>query len=791
MPVDDAAWPPADAPGSPGIAPTWTSSNKDVVGTSLGPSRVWFTLGHGIINEVYYPRVDLPQIRDLGFIVADGQGFWCEIKRLSNYRLDLPAPGVPAPVVTHRHERFELTLRIVPDPRRDALLIEVALTGDESLRPYVLLAPHLGGSGWNNLAAAGRHYGRNVLWAEQGPFGLAIAASDRTQAEALGRMSAGYVGISDGWQDFAANGAMQWTHERAGPGNVALLGELDRECVLALAFGASRGAAASLALAALAGPFHQTWTEHVAAWQDWHRDCHGGVRTGALNTRLEAQFHTSRMVLRCHMDKTQPGAMVASLSIPWGNTKDDRGGYHLVWPRDLVQCGAALLGVGGEAEARDVLRYLIATQYEDGHWNQNQWLGGTPFWQGIQLDETALPVVLAALLHDHDALAGIEVADMTRRALGFIARMGPVTDQDRWEEDRGINAFTLAACIAALVAGAEFLDGDERSVALDLADDWNARIESWLYATTSPLAVAAGVAGTYIRMAPAEILVDARADLRPLAIRNREQDPGLNADEQVSGDFLQLVRFGLRAPGDSHVVDSLRVADKNLRTDTPSGPAWHRYNCDGYGERADGTEFDGTGQGRAWPLLTGERGHYAILAGNDAMPFLEAMADMAGPGGMLPEQVWDSAPIPERNLYPGKPTGSAMPLAWSHAEFVKLALSAQLRTTFDCPRAVFTRYAGRIPVPERIVWSERAPAGYLPTGRDLRINLSSNATIRWRVGGGEKWNETPTTVCLPGMYTAIIPTRKMRNKSRMQFRWEKGDSKIPGPVHEMTIRDSA
>ncbi|MBK6289718.1 MAG: glycosyl hydrolase [Gammaproteobacteria bacterium] len=691
--MSDSDWPKNDAPGAPGIDPTWTSSDKDLVGTSLGPSRLWFTLGHGILNEVYYPRVDLPQIRDLGFIVADDEGFWCEVKRLEGYRFELPAPGVPAATIVHRHERFELRIRIAPDPRRDVLLIDVVLSGAAKLRPYVLLAPHLGGSGRDNLAAAGRQHGRNVLWAEQGPFGVALVAVNRAQREALARMSAGYVGFSDGWQDFAANKRLSWSHERAGPGNVALIGELERECVVALGFGASRGAAASLATASLTQPFEQPWTEHVSAWQDWHRSCHEGIDVGTCEPALEAQFHTSRMVLRCHMDKLNPGAMVASLSVPWGNNKDDRGGYHLVWPRDLVECASALLAAGGAAEARDVLRYLIATQHEDGHWNQNQWLGGTPFWQGIQLDEAALPVVLAALLHEAGALAGIEVTDMTRRALAFIAREGPVTEQDRWEEDRGINAFTLAACIAALVSGAEFLDGADKSAAIALADEWNSRIESWLFVQGTELARKARVSGHYIRVAPPEVLQDAAALRRPFPIKNRERDPALGADMQVSTDFLQLVRFGLRAPDDPRVRDSLVVADGLLRVETPSGASWHRYNGDGYGEHPDGRGFDGTGVGRAWPLLTGERGHYAMLAGEDPWPYLQAMDRMSGTNGMLPEQVWDAQTLAARNLRPGKPTGSAMPLAWTHAEFVKLLLSIQRGKPVDCPRVVFDRYS--------------------------------------------------------------------------------------------------
>ncbi|MCB1845215.1 MAG: hypothetical protein KDI09_19770, partial [Halioglobus sp.] len=451
--------------------------------------------------------------------------------------------------------------------------------------------------------------------------------------------------------------------------------ELLRSCTLALGFGASRGAAATLAVAALARPFEHAWKKQVDAWTQWHNDCHAATSVESVTEDIDAQWATSRMVLRCHMDKQQPGGLVASLSIPWGNSSDSRGGYHLVWPRDLVECATALLGAGGENEARDVLRYLIATQYQDGHWNQNQWLGGTVFWHGIQLDETALPVVLAALLHEHNALRNIEVTDMVRRALAFIVKMGPISDQDRWEEDRGLNAFTLAVSIAALVSGAALLPDDERALVLDLADDWNARIESWLFTTDSMLARQSGVNGHYMRVAPADGLLDATAARRILPIKNRNPDPGLSAQNQVAMDFLQLVRFGLRSAHDPKLRDSLTVADEHLRVETPAGPGWHRYNEDGYGEHEDGSAYDGTGIGRLWPLLTGERGHYALLAGEDPQPYLATMCAMAGTGGMLPEQVWDVDLSRAEHPGAGRPTGSAMPLAWAHAEFIKLLLS--------------------------------------------------------------------------------------------------------------------
>jgi len=773
-----------DAPGGPGIDPTWTSSNKDLVGTSLGSGRLWFTLGFGIVNEVYYPRVDIPQIRDLGFIVADGKGFWCEIKRLYNYELRLPGAGIPAPTIVHRHERFELGLRIAPDPQRDVLLLEVSLTGDPDLRPYVLLAPHIGGSGHDNAAAAGRHYHRKVLWAEQGPFGLALAAADSRQREAFGRLSVGYVGFSDGWQDFAANKAMSWQYPRAGPGNVAMLGELERTCVLALGFGSSRGAAASLAAAALAQPFDRAWSKHVGAWRNWHAVCHRSTGVEKTQQLLDEQFATSRMVLRCHMDKIYPGAMVASLSVPWGNSRDDRAGYHLVWPRDLVQCATALLGVGGEAEARDVLRYLIATQYEDGHWNQNQWLGGTPFWHGIQLDETALPVLLASLLHEHDALAEIEVADLVRRALAFIIRNGPVTDQDRWEEDRGINAFTLAVSIAALVAGADFLSGPERSIALEVADDWNAKIESWLFVRDTSLAQQFGVPGHYIRMAPPDVCADPDAVRKVLPIKNLDVDPELPYAEQVSTDFLQLVRFGLRSPSDSGVRDSLEIVDGLLRVETPKGFVWHRYNHDGYGEHDDGSEYDGTGRGRGWPLLTGERGHYELLAGNDVASCLRTMCAMSGRSGMLPEQVWDSDAIPEKRLDSGSPTGSAMPLAWTHAEFVKLYLSTQRGRSFDCPDVVFERYKVKNRPSGSSVWSQNAPAHDWRAGSQIRVILADPAEILWRGGPNTDWRRASITESLPGVYTALLPTSELSAGSRIDLTLKSpGDPAAPVEYH--------
>ncbi len=747
------------APGGPGLAPTWSSSNKEVIGCPLGPARLWFTIGGGIVNEVYHPRVDLPQIRDLGFIVADGKGFWVELKRMWKHDVELADAGVPAVRIVHRHERFELMLRITPCDDRDVLLIEVTLDGDAELRPYALLAPRVGGTGLGNNAAVKSHRGRKILCAEQGPLGLALAAVTPAQTDAFTRGSAGFVGENDGWQDFFHHGAMTWEFDAAGPGNVALLGELPRRAVLALGFGSGADSAATLALTALGEPFDASWQRQQTAWGHWHAA--GTPVEGLADMPAEClqQLRTSSMVLRSHRDKIYPGAMVASLSVPWGNTREEREGYHLVWPRDLVECAGALLAVGATTEARNTLRYLLATQNADGHWNQNQWLGGEGYWAGIQLDEAAFPVLLAAALAERDALEGTEVGDMVRRALSFVVRTGPVSDQDRWEEDAGLNTFTLAVCIAALVAGAPHLPADARELALAFADYWNARLEDWTAVADTPLARRHGVPGYYVRVAPPEALTDrcCPPDLM-LAIKNRAADAGLPVSEQVGVDFLQLVRFGLRRADDPLILATVRVVDALLKVDTPSGPSWHRYNGDGYGEHEDGTAYDGTGLGRAWPLLTGERGHYEIAAGRDPLPLITAMVRMASAGGMLPEQVWDAAPIPARGLEPGRPTGGAMPLAWTHAEYIKLLLSRALGRPFDRPESVWQRYRGERPAVRRVMWCEHAAAESLPQGAALTLALLEPGTFRWGHDGWQGVREQQTSAHPLGLHLVEIDT---------------------------------
>jgi len=505
---------------------------------------------------------------------------------------------------------------------------------------------------------------------------------------------------------------------------------------------------------------------------------------GELPDLCAAQVQISTMVLRVHQDKTYPGAMVASLSVPWGNTHEERQGYHLVWPRDLCESAGALLAMGALREARNVLGYLVATQMDDGHWNQNQWLGGTGHWLGVQLDESAFPVLLAAGLEERNALAGTQVRDMTLRALGFLVREGPASDQDRWEEDAGLNTFTLAVCISALVAGAPLLTPEARELALAFADYWNAHLEAWTVVRDSPLARLYGVPGYYVRVAPRESIAGDRCTPdEVLPIRNRQADPNLPAAAQVSLDFLQLVRFGLRRADDPLVLGTVKVADALLKVQTPAGPCWHRYNEDGYGEHDDGSAYDGTGRGRAWPLLTGERGHYELCAGHDPLAYLETMARMASPGGMLPEQVWDAAPIPQRGLEPGRPTGAAMPLVWAHAEYLKLAASRALGRPFDRPSAVWARYQGQRPPLTRVIWTEQAPVAAIPEGCALTIAVRAASVVRWGLDDWQDIREQQTRPNPLGLHLLEIDTARLRAGRGVDFTYRCGADWIGRDFH--------
>jgi glucoamylase len=272
------------------------------------------------------------------------------------------------------------------------------------------------------------------------------------------------------------------------------------------------------------------------------------------------------------------------------------------------------------------------------------------------------------------------------------------------------------------------------------------------------------------------------------------------------------VRLGLRSAHDPRVQDTIKVVDRILKVDTPSGPLYHRYNGDGYGEYPDGRAFDGGGVGRAWPLLVGERGHLAMQSGEDPISYLQTIWRCSSAGGLLPEQVWDAPAIPHLELYPGRPCGSAMPLLWAHAEFLKLLVARDRRRPIELLHAVEQRYLGsnsgskgsigeqttpRPRGPTALVWHWRdeVPVLHLEAGRALVIEDRMAFTLHFGFDGWQR-TEVRTAVMQPfGLWGVRFSAEEFADVMLLNFtrrfgeRWEGIDHRVSlghvGLVHAL------
>ena len=784
-----------EPPGAPGLPARWTSSAKSGVGTALtASSRIWFTISHGILNEIYYPRIDTACTRDVGLIVT-GRNYFSEEKRDADHDVSMIEDGVPAfrLVNTAADGRYRIEKRIVTDPRREALLQHIvfaALQGSLSdYRLHVLIAPHLVNAGAGNTAWVGDYKGTPMLFAS-GRRGVSLALASSVPWIAR---SVGYVGVSDGWQLLSRNGALDERYRRAENGNVALCGEIDLAAdggrvLLALGFGGRPEEAGHRARSSLQDGFDAASDLYVQGWRAWQKKLLPLDRPGGMSTLN--RYRVSTAVLATHRASSFPGAAIASLSIPWGFNKgdEDMGGYHLVWPRDLVETAGAFLAAGAVDEAKSTLAYLMSIQEADGRWSQNVWLDGAPYWGGVQMDECAFPILLADMLRRGGHLTGAELGrfvPMIERAAGYLVRNGPVTSQDRWEEDAGYSPFTLAVEIAALLAAADIVDGVGRVQAArylrETADSWNDGVEHWTFATGSQLCEKLGLEGYYVRIAPPDTSDAASPIDGFVPIKNRPPgDSDRRARHLVSPDALALVRFGLRAADDPRILDTVRAIDALLKVDLPQGPIWYRYNLDGYGEHEDGRPFDGTGVGRPWPLLTGERAHYELAARRPqvAEQLLLTLEGSASPGGLLPEQVWDKADIPERELIRGRPAGAAMPLVWAHAEHIKLLRSLRDGQVFDMPPQPVQRYQTDKTISPLRSWRFNQKTRSIAAGKKLRIEVLAATSVHWTLDDWRTTGDNETSEVGFGVHVVDLPTQDAPPGSRIRFtfRWRDAEN---------------
>ena len=773
------------ASGGPGIEPRWTHSAKDVVGTAYSTaSPIWFTASGGVLNEIYYPTIDRPQIRDLQYLVTDGETFFHDVHRNQDTSIEyLGDRGLGVRIINaDREGRYRVVMEIITDPHQPCLLVDTRLEGDADLlrrlRLFVLLSPHLNVGGWGNSANVARMAGYEFLTAHKDNTWLALGAN-----VPFVRRSCGYVGKTDGWQDLNHNFELDWQFASAPDGNVALTAEIalpeDYRFTLGLAFGNGLHRAVTCLYQSLGVPFAQ----HSARFlEQWTRAC---LHMYPLERWTGDGGHLcrrTRELLLAHEDKRFSGALIASLSIPWGEVKgdEDLGGYHLVWTRDMVNSATGLLAGGDLATPVRALIYLACSQRPDGGFPQNFWIDGTPYWQGIQLDEVAFPIMLAYRLMHAGAAMGLDPYPMVLAAARYLIHEGPVTPQERWEENSGYSPSTLASNIAALVCASNLAHGRGDSTTaqflLDYADFLESHIERWT--VTNQGFLVPGIKRHYVRINPADpalTVPNDDPDQGWVPVRNRP--PGapylFPAAEIVDAGFLELVRYGIRRPGDPLVEDSLRVVDAVLKTDFPAGPCWKRYTHDGYGQRDDGGPFVGWGVGRPWPLLSGERGHYEFAAGRDVIPYLRAIENFATSTRLLPEQVWDGPNLPAALMRFGGPTGAAMPLMWAHAEYLKLLRSAADGVVFDLIPEVAQRYRDGAPRGPIEVWKHNRQIESITLPCKLRIHSGEPFMLHW---SKDEWHHvfdshsTHTAVGLD--FVDIDVTTADRAPVRFTFYWK-------------------
>jgi glucoamylase len=702
------------APGGPGGNADWLPANKTGFGTSYTTaSNVWFTLEGGRLSEVYFPRIDTPSVRNIDFVVTDGQSFAIRAQDAStSTRLVNPESLTYQIVNADTANRWRLTTTYVTDPSRTTLLIEVEFTSLNG-HPYQLYAvyqPQL-----NNpmveapLNESGITQGAALLASDaQMQVASALVASP-----AFTETSNGYLGTSDGGTDLTQHYQLTAQYSSASNGTVVQTGRLpltglqgSQQLTVALGFAAAESAALETANASLGAGFIQISQEYAKGWDQYLNSLHDAP--ASLFTKNQRQLYAvSAMVLAASEDKTYRGGFVASPTMPWAwgtGLNNPSGAYHLVWSRDLYEIVTALIADGDLAGAGRALDYLFNVQQRpDGSFPQNSTLNGTPVFTSLQLDEVGDPIILAYKLGRKDANTWLHVKQAADFLVTFVSSEGyhaPYTPEERWENQSGYSPASTASEIAGLVCAADIANanGDTASAQLYLttADSWQSQVETWTVTSTGPYSTQP----YFLRLTK-----DGNPNATNTAYSIGDGGPSvIDQRKVVDPSFLELVRLGIKPANDQAVLNSLPVVDAQLGVTTPNGMFWHRYNFDGYGETFTGTPWGVTSSdtftthGRVWPIFAGERGEYDLAAHNGpgAEAHLIAMGLTANEGYLLPEQVWDNEPpAGQPGFASGTGTFSATPLAWTHAQFIRLAFDIAAGRLLEQPAIVADRYLHR------------------------------------------------------------------------------------------------
>ena len=628
-------------------------------------------------------------------------------------------------------------------------------SGFGNLKVYVRYNPHIDNTGGGGTSNGGANN------ATVDPATTALVATDTTPATGPGPFaatvygalaaskpflaeSAGFAGTpSDGLSQLDASHALTSQYQSAQDGNVALTALVNavpgQPFTLALGFGASNNTAIATARQSAAQPFASTLARYVAGWRGYDSTLKQPPASlpglsATADAAMRSQYWLSANVLKADEDKTYLGAFVASPTDPWGQsvpatTTHPGWTYREVFTRDSYETFTGLLADGDLGSARAMVQFLYdKTQQPDGSFPRDSLLNGAipPDTFGlVEIDEDAYPLLMAweAGLAGNVSFYQAHI----RPDADFIVDHGPAYGAERWEEHPGFSPADIAAEIAGLVAAAHLAQasGDPARARLYLAtaDYYQRNVERWTVTTTGPDA-----SRYFIRLSPTgNPNVSETYDLGNGSLSNVDQR------DVIDASFLELTRLGELPADDPTVQDSLKVVDSVLESPTASGPGWHRYgvkagqlgqaagSTDGYGDcyAPDPTSCSptgapwfptGTGSGHPWPLLSGERAEQDLQAGDvsGAASLAESMQLMSSGLGLVPEQAWEDPDTPASpygsdpatasiGFTNGKAAGSADPLIWAQAQYLRLVLDVQAGRLLDQPAITRDRYVSSAP----------------------------------------------------------------------------------------------
>ena len=631
------------------LPPVHDYSQKSMVGTAVNSaaSTVYFTGYRGDVSEIYYPTVDTLATANMEFLVGDTARTFLDEEKNQSWTVTQPDPRSMRwqAVTTNADHNWQVTKTIFSDPANNTLIQQTTFqalngktVGDFNL--YLLYKPYLKNAATINGATTVSSGSQTYLVAnssDSSEFSALGASLGWTVENGVSMVSNGYYGVNDGWQDLNVNNpapfTMRWAYSSAPKGNVAQMGWLNTagNTATSVAFEVvvGFGPTQDTAIAAASNTLGEDLSAQESLYDNaWHAYAAG---LSTQNGTADDQYYLSAMTLKTMQDKTN-GAMIAGIGTPWGYAAgDDNLGYHLVWSRDMFKFANALITAGDTTSAGSAVKWLFTTDIEPatGRFPQNAFVSGLPYRDVVQMDEQAMPIILAYRL---GPTVYNPLWPQIKQIANFIVGNGPWTQEERWEETSGYSPSTIAAEIAGLVDAAQIAlengDANDAGTWLNAADYWQQNVTSWTYTTQGcpNTATFCNNTSTYIRIntSSAQGGGSFPAGWNPTANPNPNMVIGINnnggahrAIDIVDGGFLELVRMGVKPPNDPTIAVSLATYDNVIgETVGANVTGWFRYNFDGYGETNDGGPFQNNvpGRGRLWPIFDAERGNYAIAA---------------------------------------------------------------------------------------------------------------------------------------------------------------------------------